>query len=241
MAKELPYFRFTVSEWLNGDINLESYELQGLFINVCAYYWFKDCSLTRIMLDKKFSNAKTLLEELFLLGIIKEFASGLLEIKFLNEQYNLLSDNNKKRSKAGRIGGLRKSSNARNLLKQKSSYKDKDKDKDKDIVQEEQSNAAAFIGKHTQKQTYDSYKPFSLWIDITGNVPTVFVKGQLNKLVLEYGESKLVESMDKWASLGWKSLDSLKDLISGKAKANRGSESIDDIFAEADRKRAVEA
>ena len=34
MAKELPYFRFTVQEWQNGDIGIESYELKGLFIDI---------------------------------------------------------------------------------------------------------------------------------------------------------------------------------------------------------------
>ena len=37
MAKELPYFRFTVQEWQNGKISLESYELQGLFMSRCGY------------------------------------------------------------------------------------------------------------------------------------------------------------------------------------------------------------
>jgi hypothetical protein len=53
MAKELPYFRFTATEWLNGDISLESFELKGLFIDLCSYYWFKDCSVTVAMLEKK--------------------------------------------------------------------------------------------------------------------------------------------------------------------------------------------
>ena len=39
MSKELPFFRFTVSEWLNDDISLESYVLKGIFIDVCAFYW----------------------------------------------------------------------------------------------------------------------------------------------------------------------------------------------------------
>jgi hypothetical protein len=128
MAKELPYFRFTVQDWQNGKISLESYELQGLFISVCGYYWINDCSLTLAMLQKKFSNAKDLLKELISLNIIKhENRHDKVEIEFLNIQYDLLSEKRKLRQIAGSKGG-----NAKAMLKQKDSYKDKDKDKDKD-------------------------------------------------------------------------------------------------------------
>jgi hypothetical protein len=135
MAKELPYFRFTAFEWLNDDISLESYELKGLFIDICAYYWFKDCSLTLAMLNKRFSNAKVLLEQLFDLAIIKaEDTNEYIRIKFLDEQFDILSEKRKKRQDAGRKGGLNKaknkSSNAKAMLKQKPSYKDNNKDKD---------------------------------------------------------------------------------------------------------------
>jgi hypothetical protein len=130
MAKELPYFRFTASEWLNDDISLESYELKGLFIDVCSFYWFKDCSINIALLHKRFNNAEDLLHELRELDIIKYNEDNSITIKFLDEQYDLLSEKRKKRSEAGRIGGLKKSSNAKAMLKQKPSYKDKDKDKD---------------------------------------------------------------------------------------------------------------
>jgi len=132
MAKELPYFRFTVAEWLNDDISLESYELKGLFADVCAFYWFKDCTINLTTLEKKFSNAKNLLEQLISLDIIKLNDDNSIEILFLDNQYDFLSEKRKKRSEAGRKGGLSKSSNAKAMLKQRSSYKDKDKDKDKD-------------------------------------------------------------------------------------------------------------
>jgi hypothetical protein len=132
MAKELPYFRFTASEWLNDDISLESYELKGLFVDICAFYWFKDCSIDLALINKRFSNAKILLEELIKLNIIKKNQDDSITIKFLDKQFDLLSGKRKKRSEAGRIGGLKRSSNARILLKQKRSYKDNNKDKDKD-------------------------------------------------------------------------------------------------------------
>jgi hypothetical protein len=128
MAKELPYFRFTVQDWQNGKISLESFELQGLFISVCGYYWINDCRLTLTMLQKKFSNAKDLLKQLIELGIIKhENRHDKVEIEFLNIQYDLLSEKRKLRQLAGSKGG-----NAKAKVKQKHSYKDKDKDNNKD-------------------------------------------------------------------------------------------------------------
>jgi hypothetical protein len=138
MAKELPYFRFTAFEWLNDDISLESYELKGLFADVCAYYWFKDCSLTIAMLEKRFNNAKDLIQELIILKILKLDAHDYIIISFLDKQYDILSEKRKKRQKAGQKGGLKKSSNAKAKLKQKTSYKDKEKDKDNDINKRKQ-------------------------------------------------------------------------------------------------------
>lgn len=134
MAKELPYFRFTVQDWQNGKISIESFELQGLFISVCGYYWINDCDLTLAMLKKKFSNATFLLDELVQLDIIKhESRHDKVEIEFLNEQYDLLSEKRKARQLAGSKGG-----NAKAMLQQNPSYKDKDKDnnkyKDKDKI-----------------------------------------------------------------------------------------------------------
>jgi hypothetical protein len=144
MAKELPYFRFTASEWLNDNISLESYELKGLFIDICAFYWFKDCSINIALLNKRFSDAKELIHELRELEIITFNNNNSITIKFLDEQFDLLSEKRKKRSEAGRVGGLKKSSNAKAMLKQKPSYKDKDKDKDKDKYKDNKKEVFTF-------------------------------------------------------------------------------------------------
>lgn len=125
MASELPYFRFTVHEWQNGNISLERYELQGFFISLCGYYWLQDCTVTLAMLEKKFSNATILLKELIELGIIKhEKRHDKVEIVFLNRQFDLLSEKRKARQDAGSKGGKAKAK-----LKQNDGYKDKDKEK----------------------------------------------------------------------------------------------------------------
>ena len=132
MSKELPYFRFTAFEWLNDDISLEDYQTKGVFIDVCAYYWFKDCSITKAMLEKRFSAVIPVIELLFESGIIK-FRNGddFIEISFLNKQFDELSELRKQRQSAGSKGGKQRASKAKAKLKQNPSYKDKDKDKDK--------------------------------------------------------------------------------------------------------------
>lgn len=133
MSKELPYFRFTASEWLSDDISLESYETKGIFADVCAYYWFKDCSITKALLEKRFNNCQGTLKHLFELGIIKSNnGSEYIEILFLNKQFDLLSESRKRRQDAGSKGGKKKRSNAKAMLKQCGSYKDKDKENNKD-------------------------------------------------------------------------------------------------------------
>ncbi len=127
MAKELPFFRFTVSEWLNDDISLEDYKTQGVFASVCAFYWFQDCSITQAKLKKRFSDAIPEIEALLKLGILKEDSDGFISIKFLDEQYDILSEKRKNRVEAGRKGGKARASNAQAMLKQSSSYKYKDK------------------------------------------------------------------------------------------------------------------
>ena len=87
MAKELPYFRFIVQDWQNGKICLESLDIQGLFINICGYYWINDCHLTLTILKKKFNTYSNFIDELVKLKIIKhEKKYDKIEIDFLNIQ-----------------------------------------------------------------------------------------------------------------------------------------------------------
>jgi len=128
MAQELPYFRFCVQEWQNGNISIERFELQGLFISICGFYWLQDCNVTLTLLKKKFFNAEKLIDELIKLRIIKhEKKHDKINIDFLFRQYVLLNE----KRQINKINGL-KGSEAKARLKRNGSYKDKDKDKDKD-------------------------------------------------------------------------------------------------------------
>lgn len=85
MAKELPYFKFYVNDWLNGDITLETLAVQGTFINICAYYWSKDCKVTKDNLFKKFRNEVDYLDILITSKVIKIKSENII-ISFLDEQ-----------------------------------------------------------------------------------------------------------------------------------------------------------
>ena len=111
MAKDLPYFKFFCSEWNDGDITLEDYNVQGVFINVCSYYWSKECNLESKMLYKRFKNVKEDINTLITEGHIKD-VDGFIEINFLNEQ----GSERMKQSKIKRKGGLA-SAEARRLKK----------------------------------------------------------------------------------------------------------------------------
>tara|TARA_R100000654_G_scaffold13897_3_gene30108 strand:+ start:7174 stop:7602 length:429 start_codon:yes stop_codon:yes gene_type:complete len=114
MAKELPFFRFNVSEWLTGNIAYESYEIQGLFIKVCCEYWNRKNCLTIEEIKKRTKEDKNidyLIENNFL---IKK--RNKIKIKFLDEEKKQIDDKSLKLSIAGRKGGLRQ---AKGRLKHK--------------------------------------------------------------------------------------------------------------------------
>lgn len=86
MAKDLPYFKFFCSEWNDGDITLESYEAQGVFINICSYYWSNECIIRFDKLSKKFRGYEEIINDLNSEGIFKIDNDGFVRISFLDEQ-----------------------------------------------------------------------------------------------------------------------------------------------------------
>lgn len=85
MAKELPYFKFVVNEWITGDITLEDYHTQGVFISICAYYWSKDCEVTMETVRKRFRSESETISNLISSNILKD-EDGFCVINFLDEQ-----------------------------------------------------------------------------------------------------------------------------------------------------------
>lgn len=127
MSKELPYFKFFPSEWLMGDISDEKDNIQGQFIRTCALYWNKNCKLTMDKLYKKVH--KTKVNCLLNKGFISE-KDGNVSISFLDEQYAELTDLQRKRIEAGRLGG--EASVKQRLSKKQPKVKHLDIDKEED-------------------------------------------------------------------------------------------------------------
>jgi len=156
MSRDLPYFKFFTSEWLNGDITLEDYELQGIFINLCAYYWHKDGNLDIVQVKKKLRTDR--ISELIDIGLIKFDRKKIskhpfylddnekLVIEFLDEQLSEFSVRKKQLSEAGIKGAKRKKELA--LNKQPFNHpsttredKEKEKEKDKSNIRVDNSNS----------------------------------------------------------------------------------------------------
>jgi len=133
-VKELPYFRFTVQEWQNGDITLENYEAQGVFINACAYYWISNCSLKLDKLKRRLRGAEATLSSLIESGVIKVNQDDYISIKFLDEQLGELTKKSLELSNYGKKGYLAKLRKAQGGLKggYKGGLSNKDKDNEKE-------------------------------------------------------------------------------------------------------------
>ena len=109
MAKDLPYFKFYPTEWMSGDITLEDLKTQGLFINICCYYWSQECQVSLEKLQKRFKNNKKQIQNLINEEII--YSDSLnIKIKFLDEQFEE-REAVKHRNKANGIKGGRPKKN----------------------------------------------------------------------------------------------------------------------------------
>ena len=109
MAKELPYFQFEPAEYLTKDVSFCSLSAQGLFINICAYYWQRQCDLTRDQFLRRFNFIEEF-DELVKEGVI-DVIDGVIEIKFLDNQFYKLTEFSKEQARKGSLGGRAKKQN----------------------------------------------------------------------------------------------------------------------------------
>lgn len=83
----LPYFNFFCSEWIQGEITDLELAPQGLFINICAHYWFKDCKLSLNFIRKNIPFfTEQCFTELIKTKLIK-VKDDQISITFLNLQF----------------------------------------------------------------------------------------------------------------------------------------------------------
>jgi hypothetical protein len=100
MSKRLPYFQFEPAQYITKDIQFCSLASQGLFINICAIYWQRDCDLTIEQLKRRF-NEQDLINELIKEKIISIDKDAIV-ISFLDSQYEVACGTKINRSKAGK-------------------------------------------------------------------------------------------------------------------------------------------
>lgn len=117
MKKRLPYFQFEPNKWENGNIQMCSREVKGLFIDLCAIYWSRLGDLPeKLVIQKLCGGNATALKPLYDENVI-DLIDGYISIDFLNEQLNYfkdISDQNKKNARIGWEKRRKNKSSARN-------------------------------------------------------------------------------------------------------------------------------
>ncbi len=103
--KELPYFKFDCAEWISGEVTLEDLSTQGLFINICAYYWFKSGLLSLSEIKRRLSDVKEGSFEALVGSNLIKVKSDKVSITFLDEQLHERNKMSEINSENGKLGG----------------------------------------------------------------------------------------------------------------------------------------
>lgn len=133
--KELPYFKFFPAEWVKGDITLCSMKAQGLFINICSFYWMKGCNMSLTGVQQRFNGCSTELQELLDNEILVD-NDDEIAINFLDDQFEQFSELIKQKIRAGKASAkIRKVNRRSTRVEHDPNNKDKiRKDKDKEKI-----------------------------------------------------------------------------------------------------------
>lgn len=164
MAKNFPYFKFIATEWLTGDIVYEDFDVQGLFINICALYWQRDGKLSIEDITKRYKN-ETLIQSLS--GRYFSVNDGFITISFLDEQLidaNHISKTNSENGKKGAEKRRQLAMAKRSLSERSANFskekKNKRKEEEKQSIGSEKELILKFTSwfnemylKHQSKQT----------------------------------------------------------------------------------------
>lgn len=103
MAKELPYFKFDVSEWMTGKIQVCSKESKGLFVDLAALYWSRLSKLdfkhaVHLLCNGNANAFDELIEE----NIVHVDDKNKIVLKFLDSQLKDFKKVSKARSQSAR-------------------------------------------------------------------------------------------------------------------------------------------
>ena len=111
MAKELPYYKFEPSEWLEGEIQVCSDIAIVCFINLCSGYWLKLGSISyAFALHKYMRKDANVLQELINCNIISVQEDKIC-INFLDKQLKEFKKVSNKRSEAANKRWKKRSDN----------------------------------------------------------------------------------------------------------------------------------
>lgn len=137
MAKDLPYFKFDAAEWINGSITLESLEVQGLFINICAHYWFKSGSLSLSEIKRRLSAGLATAFDALIEAKIIGLEDDMIRIGFLDEQLAERRHLSEQNSANGRLGGRKKATALMSLSETKANQSNIEERREEKRRQEE--------------------------------------------------------------------------------------------------------
>lgn len=102
MAKELPFFKFEPSEWLEGNIQICTDEAIVCFMNLLAGYWLKLGDMTEAFALHKYCRKSTIILNELVENDIIQINDSMVSIKFLDEQLTEVKTISSKRSQAAK-------------------------------------------------------------------------------------------------------------------------------------------
>jgi hypothetical protein len=206
MAKNFPYFKFTVSEWMTGDIVFESLSTQGLFINICALYWQRDGNLSIYDINKRYKNPIELND---LINKFIEIENDTISIKFLDEQLIDANHVSKVNSENGKKSAEKRATAQRVLNENPATAQRISTKKNKNKIKEEEEKEINIddikiyflengYSENSAKKFYDYYS-IANWKDSKGNkvknwkqkAQAVWFKPE-NKIIDSNGPLKMV-------------------------------------------------
>ena len=193
MAKELPYFQFEPAEYLTKDISFCSLSAQGLFINICSYYWQRECKLTKEQFLKRLNNELEF-NELLNEGVFSVDDEGFISIKFLDLQYakatNKSVTNSENGSKGGRPKKAKINPNETEIKANQNPIKSESKGIREENIKED---------KIKEENIIDSSKLLSLYNSILGKTARVVntkTKSQIKQRLKEgYTKEDIVKAI----------------------------------------------
>jgi len=205
MAKELPYFQFEPAEYLTKDISFCSLSAQGLFINICSFYWQRQCDLSKDQFLRRF-NYLNEFEELIKEGVI-DVNNEKIFIKFLDIQYLKATEFSKEQSRKGSLGGRPKKPNESQIKPELKPNESQTKAIREEKIREEEIIVIKNENKHEIFK--DECLQSSEWLEVVSmkeKIPLdkmLFALNDFNKNLIINGDIKLSLKDYKYHFASW--------------------------------------